>query len=136
VLTKGIVSIVFSVRRIPKSECGSTTSGRSTSAMPTAATASDFIFARVAAPPFIGKGDRNPAVCGVAVGAFDTSAFPPPSDPIWEESMYLWLGLPPGMDHHQQGRITDYMRAEPNRSIIINSILRSHFVTKSFRDNI
>jgi len=31
------------------------------------------------------EGDRNPAVCGVAVGAFDTSAFPPPSDSIWEE---------------------------------------------------
>jgi hypothetical protein len=34
------------------------------------------------------EGDRNPAVCGVAVGAFDGSAFPPPSDSIWEESMY------------------------------------------------
>ena len=30
-----------------------------------------------------GEGDRNPAVCGVAVGAFDTSAFSPPSDSIW-----------------------------------------------------
>ena len=50
------------------------------------------------------EGDRNPAVCGVAVGAFDTSAFPPPSDSIWEESMHPWLGLPPRMDHHRQGR--------------------------------
>jgi hypothetical protein len=50
------------------------------------------------------EGDRNSAVCGVAVGAFDTSAFPPPSDSIWEESMHSWLGLPPSMDHHQQGR--------------------------------
>jgi len=37
------------------------------------------------------EGDRNPAVGGVAVGAFDTSAFQPPSDSIWEESMYTWL---------------------------------------------
>src|SRR5438105_9130693 len=36
---------------------------------------------------FYWEGDRNPAVCGVAVGAFDTLAFPPPSDSIWEESM-------------------------------------------------
>jgi len=50
------------------------------------------------------EGDRNPAVCGVAVGAFDTSAFPPPSDSIWEESMYPWLGLPSGTEHHRQGR--------------------------------
>ena len=50
------------------------------------------------------EGDRNPAVCGVAVGAFDTSAFPPPSDSIWEESMYPWLGLPASMEHHQQSR--------------------------------
>jgi hypothetical protein len=50
------------------------------------------------------EGDRNPAVCGVAVGAFDTSAFAPPSDSIWEEWMYGWLGLPEGMDHHKQGR--------------------------------
>ena len=48
--------------------------------------------------------DCNPAVCGVAVGAFDTSAFPPPSDSIWEESKHPWLGLPPRMEHHQQGR--------------------------------
>jgi hypothetical protein len=50
------------------------------------------------------EGDRNPAVCGVAVGAFDISAFPPPSDSIWEESMHRWLGLPPNMEHRQQGR--------------------------------
>jgi hypothetical protein len=50
------------------------------------------------------EGDRNPAVCGVAVGAFDISAFPPPSDSIWEESMYSWLGLPPRTEHHRQGR--------------------------------
>ena len=49
------------------------------------------------------EGDRNPAVCGVAVGAFDT-AFSPPSDSIWEESMHPWLGLPEGMDHHEQAR--------------------------------
>jgi hypothetical protein len=35
---------------------------------------------------------------------FDTSAFPPPSDSIWEESMHPWLGLPPRMEHHRQGR--------------------------------
>jgi hypothetical protein len=23
---------------------------------------------------------------------------------IWEESMHPWLGMPPSMDHHQQGR--------------------------------
>jgi hypothetical protein len=39
------------------------------------------------------EGDRNPAVCGVAVGAFDTSAFPPPSDSIWEESMLALASL-------------------------------------------
>src|SRR5205823_5863751 len=50
------------------------------------------------------EGDRNPAVCGVAAGAFDTSAFPPPSDSIWEKSMYPWLGLPARMGHHQQSR--------------------------------
>jgi hypothetical protein len=50
------------------------------------------------------EGDRNPAVCGVAVGVFDRAAFPPPSDSIWEESMYSWLGLPPRLEHHQQGR--------------------------------
>jgi hypothetical protein len=50
------------------------------------------------------EGDRNPAVCGVAVGAFDASAFPPPSDSIWEESMYPWLGLPASTEHHQQSR--------------------------------
>jgi hypothetical protein len=32
---------------------------------------------------------RNPAVCGVAVGAFGKSAFPPPNDSIWRESMHL-----------------------------------------------
>jgi len=50
------------------------------------------------------EGDRNSAVCGVAVGAFDTSAFPPPNDSIFEESMHPWLGMPPRMDHHRQGR--------------------------------
>jgi hypothetical protein len=50
------------------------------------------------------EGDRNPAVCGVAVGAFDITAFSPPSDSIWEESMHRWLGLPEGMDHHEQAR--------------------------------
>ena len=34
------------------------------------------------------EGDRNLAVCGVAVGAVDTTAFQPPADSIWEESMY------------------------------------------------
>jgi hypothetical protein len=50
------------------------------------------------------EGDRNPAVCGVAVGAFDVDAFPPPSDSIWEESIYPWLGLPPEIPHYRQGR--------------------------------
>jgi hypothetical protein len=50
------------------------------------------------------EGDRNPAVCGVAVGAFDRTAFPPPSDSIWEESIYPWLGLPPGIAHHRRNR--------------------------------
>lgn len=50
------------------------------------------------------EGDRNPAVCGVAVGAFDEQSFPPPSDSIWEESIYPWLGLPPGMEHHRRNR--------------------------------
>jgi hypothetical protein len=50
------------------------------------------------------EGDRNPAVCGVAVGAFDVMAFPPPGDSIYEESMHPWLGLPDGTVHHRQGR--------------------------------
>ena len=50
------------------------------------------------------EGDRNPAVCGVAVGAFDVEAFPAPSDSIWEETMHRWLGLPPATEHHQRGR--------------------------------
>jgi hypothetical protein len=50
------------------------------------------------------EGDRNPAVCGVAVGAFEIGAFPPPSDSIFEESMHDWLGLAPVMRHHQQNR--------------------------------
>ena len=50
------------------------------------------------------EGDRNPAVCGVAVGAFEPGAFPPPSDSIWEEAMHSWLGLPAGMPRYRQGR--------------------------------
>ena len=50
------------------------------------------------------EGDRNPAVCGVAVGAFEPGAFPPPSDSIWEEAMHSWLGLPEGMPRYPQGR--------------------------------
>src|SRR6516164_5432765 len=40
------------------------------------------------------EGDRNPAVCGVAVGVFEVGAFPPPSDSIWEESMHHCSGYP------------------------------------------
>ena len=50
------------------------------------------------------EGDRNPVVCGVAVGAFDLLAFPPPSDSIWEQSMHPWLGLPQTMKRDQQNR--------------------------------
>jgi hypothetical protein len=50
------------------------------------------------------EGDRNPAVCGVAVGGFEEGSFPPPSDSIWEESMHRWLGLPGATLHHQRGR--------------------------------
>ena len=50
------------------------------------------------------EGDRNPAVCGVAVGAFEPGTFRPPSDSIWEESMHSWLGLPQGMPRYPQGR--------------------------------
>ena len=50
------------------------------------------------------EGDRNPAVCGVAVGAFDEQSFPSPSDSIWEESIHPWLGLPSGVKHHRQNR--------------------------------
>ena len=49
----------ISVRHVPKSECGSTATGRSTSATPTAPTAFDFIFAQVAVPPFIGIATRR-----------------------------------------------------------------------------
>jgi hypothetical protein len=50
------------------------------------------------------EGDRNPAVCGVAVGAFGAAAFPPPSDSIWEESMFPWLGMPGEAVHFREGR--------------------------------
>jgi len=50
------------------------------------------------------EGDRNPAVCGVAVGAFEVGAFPPPTDSIFEQSMHVWLALPGGMGHHHQNR--------------------------------
>jgi hypothetical protein len=50
------------------------------------------------------EGDRNPSVCGIAVGAFELRAFTPPSDSIFEESMHRWLDLPPGMEHHLQNR--------------------------------
>jgi hypothetical protein len=50
------------------------------------------------------EGDRNPAVCGVAVGAFDEQSFPPPGDSIWEESIYPLLGLPSEMEHHRRNR--------------------------------
>jgi hypothetical protein len=50
------------------------------------------------------EGDRNPAVCGVAVGAFDPASFAPPSYSIWEESMHPWLGLSPDIPHYPQGR--------------------------------
>jgi ribosomal protein S18 acetylase RimI-like enzyme len=50
------------------------------------------------------EGDRNPAVCGVAVGAFEVGDFSPPSDSIWEESMHQWLALSQDIGHHQQNR--------------------------------
>jgi hypothetical protein len=50
------------------------------------------------------EGDRNPAVCGVAVGGFGTEAFPPPSSSSFEETMFSWLGMPAEMAHHRQGR--------------------------------
>lgn len=50
------------------------------------------------------EGERNPTLCGVAVGAFGAEAFPPPSDSIWEETMFRWLGMPVGTVHHRQGR--------------------------------
>jgi hypothetical protein len=79
-------------------------SGRSTSAMPISGYRIRFHFCSNCGTTLYWEGDRNPAVCGVAVGAFDISTFPPPSDSIWEESMHRWLGLPPNMEHHQQGR--------------------------------
>jgi hypothetical protein len=42
------------------------------------------------------EGERNPPVYAVAVGAFDRSAFPPPSDSIWEESMHPGSACPRG----------------------------------------
>jgi hypothetical protein len=88
----------------PKSRCSLTVTGRFTSAMPTAATVIRFHFCPNCGTTLYWEGDRNPAVCGVAVGAFETSAFQPPSDSIWEESMHPWLGLPEEMDHHEQAR--------------------------------
>lgn len=50
------------------------------------------------------EGDRNPAVCGVAVGAFGAAAFPPPTSSSFEATMFSWLGMPAGTAHHPQGR--------------------------------
>jgi len=94
----GLAPLSTSVPVIRKRGYGSTVSGKFTSAMPTAAIASISFLPELRSALYW-EGDRNPAVCGVAVGAFDTSAFPPPSDSIWEESMYPWLGLPPRMEH-------------------------------------
>jgi hypothetical protein len=91
-------------RVIPKIGCGSTVNGMFTNATPTAVFAFDFISGPNCGSTLYWEGDRNPAVCGVAVGAFDTSAFSPPSDSIWEDSMHRWLGLPASMGHHQQNR--------------------------------
>jgi len=58
------------------------------------------------------EGDCNPAVCGVAVGAFEIRAFPPPSDSIFDESVHDWLGLPPVMGHHQPNRPSGELAAK------------------------
>jgi steroid delta-isomerase-like uncharacterized protein len=58
------------------------------------------------------EGDRNAAVCGVAVGAFETGTFLPPSDSIFEESMHEWFELPAEMQHHQHNRHAS-QRSEP-----------------------
>jgi hypothetical protein len=98
------VLLSISAQVFQKRRCGSMGSGRSTSATPTAVIRIRFHFCPNCGTTLYWEGDRNPAVCGVAVGAFDTSAFSPPSDSIWEESMHPWLGLPEGIDHHEQAR--------------------------------
>ena len=71
---------------------------------PTAAAGFRFHFCPHCGSNLYWEGDRDPAVCGVAVGAFDPASFPPPSDSIWEESMHRWLGLPSGTVHHERAR--------------------------------
>jgi len=50
------------------------------------------------------EGDRNPLVCGIAIGCFADPDFPPPTQSGWEESMHRWLGLPAETEHFAQGR--------------------------------
>jgi hypothetical protein len=50
------------------------------------------------------ESDRNPAVCGVAGGAFVDGNLPPPSSSIFEDAMLQWLALPSVTEHFPKGR--------------------------------
>jgi hypothetical protein len=85
--------------------------------MPTAASRSAFISARIAAAPLRGtgcpdgggsnvfwEGDQNPNTYGIAVGSFADPNFPPSTYSAWEEVTHPWLGVATATEHFQQGR--------------------------------
>jgi hypothetical protein len=49
-------------------------------------------------------GERFPDLCGVTTGTFNDPAYPAPSVSVYEEAMYDWVVLPPGMQHFPKGR--------------------------------
>ena len=48
--------------------------------------------------------DIRPHHYGVAVGAFNDPAFPPPTASLYEQSKYTWVELPPDIQHFPQDR--------------------------------
>ncbi len=48
--------------------------------------------------------DLRPDHYGIAVGAFNAPDFPAPTYSVWEEAMYAWVTLPPGIAHFPQAR--------------------------------
>ena len=49
--------------------------------------------------------DLRPEHYGVAVGAFNDPAFPPPTYSVWEQSRLAWTILPEGLAHFPQARV-------------------------------
>jgi len=48
--------------------------------------------------------DMRPDHYGIAVGAFNDPSFPAPVLSIWEQSIYAWMTLPPGLERFPQAR--------------------------------